>query len=101
MIRLDRGQGKYKVKIYESHILTYQGLNHAITDAGRLVELISKTDEREQATFINDYELEMRKRSGEEVALSEMNTIMLHDWDRFMSSPLVRQGMRPNAASKA
>lgn len=39
------------------------------------------------------YENEMRPRGGEEVRLSEANSIALHDWEKVMQSPSVNKGM--------
>ena len=43
---------------------------------------------------IEEYETEMVKRGGEEVALSGKNTAMLHDWEQVLKSPMVRQGLK-------
>jgi hypothetical protein len=72
----------------------YIGLNHAIADAGRIVELLSSPVKRSLKERIEDYEVEMRERGGQEVRLSELNTRMLHDWEGLMKSPLVTRGLR-------
>ena len=36
---------------------------------------------------------EMVRRGGEEVRLSTENTVFLHDWEKVMSSPLMRKGL--------
>ncbi|CAJ2508236.1 Uu.00g094220.m01.CDS01 [Anthostomella pinea] len=87
-----------------AHPMTYhrgQGLNHALADAGKLVELLSHANNttnttnphKSQADLITAYETEMRARAGAEVRLSEMNSIMLHDYARVSESPLMKQGM--------
>ncbi|KAI5924734.1 hypothetical protein F4810DRAFT_709309 [Camillea tinctor] len=81
-----------------AHPMTYQrgqGLNHALADAGKLVELLAQQHDgaSSQADLIHAYETEMRARAGEEVRQSEMNTAMLHDWPRVSQSPLLRQGL--------
>ncbi|KAI0600531.1 hypothetical protein F4775DRAFT_546312 [Biscogniauxia sp. FL1348] len=81
-----------------AHPMTYQrgqGLNHALADAGKLVELLAQRGDASQEDLIHAYEAEMRARSGEEVRQSEMNTAMLHDWSRVLQSPLLKRGLKP------
>lgn len=89
-----------------AHPMTYnrgQGLNHAIADAGELCKLLATGRaghgalsqlqlQQQQKTAIDAYETEMRKRGGEEVRLSEVNTRMLHNWDQVQASPIMRNG---------
>ncbi|KAI1504133.1 hypothetical protein F5X99DRAFT_416705 [Biscogniauxia marginata] len=83
-----------------AHPMTYhrgQGLNHALADAGKLVELLAKAEHdhcSSQEDLVRAYEAEMRARAGEEVRQSETNTAMLHDWSRVQQSPLLRRGMQ-------
>ncbi|KAK8065680.1 fad nad-binding domain-containing protein [Apiospora hydei] len=75
-----------------AHPMTYhrgQGLNHAIDDAGHIVKLLAKQGNRPLSAVIGEYEAEMRPRAGEEVRLSEMNSYMLHDWDKLSHSPFM------------
>ncbi|KAI1765921.1 FAD/NAD(P)-binding domain-containing protein [Hypoxylon sp. FL1150] len=79
-----------------AHPMTYhrgQGLNHSIADAFKLVELLANLDSKPQAELIDAYESEMRARGGEEVRLSEMNSLMMHDWAKIEQSPLVKRGV--------
>lgn len=69
-----------------------QGLNHSISDAGKLVTLLAS--EPEQKSAIEKYEDEMKARAGEEVRISVMNTAMLHDWEKVMKSPLMQAGLK-------
>ena len=39
----------------------------------------------------------MIARGGEDVRLSEMNTEMVHQWDKLMQSPLFQRGTKRNA----
>ena len=39
------------------------------------------------------YENEMRPGGGEEVRLSEANSIAMHDWEKVTQSPSVNKGM--------
>ncbi|KAI8960531.1 FAD/NAD(P)-binding domain-containing protein [Daldinia sp. FL1419] len=79
-----------------AHPMTYhrgQGLSHGLADVHNLVKLLSNPEGRSQAEIINEYENEMRPRAGEEVRLSEMNTIMLHDGSKASESPMVKIGV--------
>jgi hypothetical protein len=40
------------------------------------------------------YEEEMKKRAGEEVRLSVLNTTMLHDWAKVIESPVFKAGLK-------
>ena len=76
-----------------------QGLNHALKDSYELCKRIEgfwnsgnfSTESR--ATAIISYEDEMRRRGGEEVRLSEANSIAMHDWEKVMQSPSVNKGI--------
>lgn len=77
-----------------------QGLNHAITDALKLVQAIERHwhresgfDQEEGVKAIEGYENEMVTRTSEEVRLGEMNTVMMHDWARLKESPVMTRGM--------
>lgn len=35
----------------------------------------------------------MRVRGGEEVKLSEMNSLMVHDWAKVSESPIMKRGV--------
>lgn len=87
-----------------AHTMTYQrgqGLNHSISDAGKLVatirNILDSTQMQEEA--VADYEREMIERSGEEVRMSTKNTLMLHDWEKAIQSPVMRKGMHQQTAS--
>lgn len=72
-----------------------QGLNHSVSDGDKLVSLL--TSEKNQKSAIENYESEMRARAGEEVRVSVVNTIMLHDWEKVMKSPLMTAGLKKDA----
>ena len=79
------------------HPMTYQrgqGLNHSLTDAGQLRDALVRIESGEdRGNVIAAFEEEMIKRSGEEVRMSTMNTIMLHDWRKVMESPVFTKGL--------
>jgi hypothetical protein len=68
-------------------------LNHSITDAGKLVDVLTSDESISQVTAIEKYEAEMMARAGEEVRLSVMNTAMLHDWAKVLESPVMKAGL--------
>ncbi|KAI0016977.1 hypothetical protein F4780DRAFT_796889 [Xylariomycetidae sp. FL0641] len=92
-----------------AHPMTYhrgQGLNHALADAGHLVELLVTHHRKQHAgpksmqDLIARYEAEMRPRAGDEVRSSEQNTAMLHDWERVKASPLVNRALSKGSGTK-
>jgi 2-polyprenyl-6-methoxyphenol hydroxylase-like FAD-dependent oxidoreductase len=80
------------------HPMTYQrgqGLNHSITDAGKLREiLVQLQSEANQKELLTKFEEEMIARSGEEVRSSTTNTVMLHNWAKVMESPFFTKGLK-------
>ena len=86
-----------------AHPMTFQrgqGLNHAVTDSAKLCKAIvdcwnsSEGFLSGRAAAIAGYEKEMIARASEEVRLGEMNSKMLHDWELFQQSPVLRKGVR-------
>lgn len=73
-----------------------QGLNHAVCDAGNLLEAITSIakgqQNREEA--ITAYDEEMVKRGAAEVNLSVKNALMVHDWKKVMESPAMKVGIK-------
>ncbi|KAL4803138.1 hypothetical protein BDV18DRAFT_163198 [Aspergillus unguis] len=81
-----------------AHAMTYQrgqGLNHSVTDAGRLASAIKEfvSGQKSRHDAIEEYENEMIERAGGEVRMSTTNTEMVHDWDRVLKSPIMTSGM--------
>ncbi|KAH7379130.1 hypothetical protein DE146DRAFT_671945 [Phaeosphaeria sp. MPI-PUGE-AT-0046c] len=80
------------------HPMTFQrgqGLNHSITDAGKLRDaLVSIRDGASRGEMITAFEEEMIKRGGMEVREGNKNTKMLHDWEKVRMSPLFTQGVK-------
>ncbi|KAF2831692.1 FAD/NAD(P)-binding domain-containing protein [Ophiobolus disseminans] len=79
------------------HPMTYQrgqGLNHSVTDAGKLRDAIVRIGEGgDRKDVVDAFEEEMVKRGGMEVRDGNANTGMLHDWEKVRLSPLFRKGM--------
>ncbi|KAJ4989192.1 hypothetical protein SVAN01_05271 [Stagonosporopsis vannaccii] len=84
------------------HPMTYQrgqGLNHSVTDAGKLRDALVKIREgADRAAAMGEFEEEMVRRGGTEVRDGTANTDMLHDWERIKESPLFRKGMQKSNA---
>lgn len=84
------------------HPMTYQrgqGLNHSVTDAGKLRDALVKIQEGGiRKDVMGAFEEEMVKRGGTEVRDGTANTEMLHDWERIKESPLFKKGMRKTDA---
>jgi 2-polyprenyl-6-methoxyphenol hydroxylase-like FAD-dependent oxidoreductase len=78
--------------------MTYQrgqGLNHSVTDAGKLATAIGNfySGRKTRADAIRLYEEEMIARAGGEVRMSTTNTEMVHDWQKVLKSPIMTKGM--------
>jgi 2-polyprenyl-6-methoxyphenol hydroxylase-like FAD-dependent oxidoreductase len=95
--RWDNHAGRVTMLGDAVHPMTYQrgqGLNHSITDAGKLRDAlvgIARGGDREE--LIAGFEDEMVRRGGTEVADGTANTELLHDWERVRSSPLFQKGL--------
>ena len=72
-----------------------QGLNHGNADAAKLTEMLAAVSSGQKSSAelaVLEYEGEMIKRAGEEVAISKMNTEMVHEWEKLMGSPFMQRG---------
>ena len=82
------------------HPMTYQrgqGLNHSITDAGKLCDALAKIREGgDRKELVTAFEEEMITRGGGEVRDGTANTMLLHDWEKVQQSPFFTKGMRKN-----
>lgn len=102
--RWDNKGGRVTLAGDAAHPMTFQrgqGLNHAITDASKLCKTIKDIWQDSQgqnaetkARCIEEYESEMIKRGSDEVRLGEMNTKMLHDWEKVLQSPVLQKGLK-------
>jgi 2-polyprenyl-6-methoxyphenol hydroxylase-like FAD-dependent oxidoreductase len=79
------------------HPMTYQrgqGLNHSVTDAGKLREAVVKIREgADRKETIAAFEEEVIARGGGEVRDGTANTKLLHDWEKVQQSPFFTKGM--------
>jgi 2-polyprenyl-6-methoxyphenol hydroxylase-like FAD-dependent oxidoreductase len=84
-----------------AHVMTFQrgqALNHALTDATLLLAAAEGArdagwDAGVRAERTEAYEKEVRERTGEEVRLCEVNTEMVHDWEKVKLSPIWSKGL--------
>lgn len=74
-----------------------QGLNNAVHDAAYLGRALN--DHCENGKPLTDvvaaYEAEVVERGNEAVLSSGGNSVMLHDWEQLMNSPLFQHGAAP------
>ncbi|KAL4950094.1 hypothetical protein BDW69DRAFT_172860 [Aspergillus filifer] len=94
----DTHDGRVTLAGDAAHAMTYQrgqGLNHSITDAGRLVSSIKDfyNGKKSRVDAIDEYEKEMIERAGGEVRMSTTNTEMVHHWEKVLKSPIMTSGM--------
>ena len=98
----DNCDGRVTLAGDAAHPMTFQrgqGLNHALKDSYELCKRIegfwdsSGFSAEQRAEAITAYEDEMRQRGGEEVRLSEANSVAMHDWEKLMRSPSMNKGM--------
>lgn len=101
--RWDNQQGRVTLAGDAAHPMTFQrgqGLNHAIQDAYTVCKALESfwnggdftIEDRSAAMEV--YEEEMIARAGEEVRLSEENSVKMHEWSKVMESPSMRKGMQ-------
>lgn len=84
-----------------AHVMTFQrgqALNHAMADAVALTRAAVAArdagwDPAVRERGVATYEVEMRERAGEEVRLCDVNTAMVHDWEKAKLSPIWNRGL--------
>jgi len=71
-----------------------QGLNHCIADVANFVRAIIDVNEGRAtaAQAISAYDAELVKRGSDEVKTSRDNALLVHDFEKFMDSPVLKQG---------
>lgn len=71
-----------------------QGLNHGIADAANFVKALVAIKEGTQTkdAAIEEYNAELVKRGADEVSTSVKNALLVHDFEKFMDSPVLKQG---------
>ena len=98
-VPFDNRRGRITLAGDAAHPMTFhrgQGLNHAIADVDNLLKAILAVVGRDtievKSEAIFKYDHEVRQRGGNEVKVSKINSIMLHDWNSLMDSPLMKVG---------
>ncbi|CAD6593135.1 MAG: hypothetical protein ASARMPREDX12_006858 [Alectoria sarmentosa] len=96
----DNKQGSVTLAGDAAHPMTYhrgQGLNNAVHDAAYLGRALN--DHCENGKPLTDvlaaYEAEVVERGNEAVLSSGQNSVMLHDWEQLINSPLFQHGAAP------
>ncbi|THZ83713.1 hypothetical protein D6C84_04702 [Aureobasidium pullulans] len=99
--RWNNRDGRVSLAGDAAHPMTFQrgqGLNHALRDAFTMCKAIESfwnggnwTPEQ-RSKVIKEYEEEMIPRTGEEVRLSEKNSVAMHNW-KVKESPSMKKGM--------
>lgn len=94
----DNRNGRMTLAGDAAHVMTVQrgqGLNHSLTDALQLLEAIKKSRQggMKPVDAISEYEEKMITRAAEEVRLCTKNTAMLHNWELFLNSPVMKKGL--------
>jgi hypothetical protein len=51
-----------------------------------------KSGAKRQADAISEYDDELVKRGGGEVEMSRKNALLVHDFEKFMDSPVLKMG---------
>jgi 2-polyprenyl-6-methoxyphenol hydroxylase-like FAD-dependent oxidoreductase len=71
-----------------------QGLNHSIQDALGFIEAIDQVQQSKQspAAAISSYDAEVLKRGSDEVKISVQSAILVHDYEKLMNAPVMKQG---------
>ena len=89
-----------------AHAVTYhrgQGLNNCLNDAYNLVTGLIEVSKGEKTVdcFLTEYGEEVVDRGSAEVAMSKKQSMMLHEWEMFMNSPVMKMGTDPIRPPKA
>jgi 2-polyprenyl-6-methoxyphenol hydroxylase-like FAD-dependent oxidoreductase len=71
-----------------------QGLNHAIADVSGFVKAVVEVRDgrKGREVALEEYNAEVVKRGSDEVETSRRNALLVHDFEKFMESPVLRQG---------
>jgi 2-polyprenyl-6-methoxyphenol hydroxylase-like FAD-dependent oxidoreductase len=71
-----------------------QGLNHCIADAKNFVQAMVDVKEGRTAVAeaVSAYDAELVKRGSDEVETSRKNALLVHNFEKFMDSPVLKQG---------
>jgi len=69
-------------------------MNNATVDCAHFVTAIDKVNAGEEtmANAVSEYEKEVINRGTYEATLSRQLTLTIHQWDRFLGSPIMKYG---------
>ncbi|KAF2194145.1 FAD/NAD(P)-binding domain-containing protein [Zopfia rhizophila CBS 207.26] len=72
-----------------------QGLNNALQDASNFVSAIQDVDsgKRSLEEAVSEYDKEVLERGVLEMQISLKQTMLIHNWQTLMASPMVKMGM--------
>lgn len=76
-----------------------QGLNNAVLDSAKFVAAMVRVrdGEIELKDTVDAYDAEVLERGKAEMEVSLKQTLLIHDWETLMESPMVKMGMRQGA----
>jgi len=95
----DNHDGRVTLVGDAAHAMTYhrgQGLNNCLNDAENIVMgLVDvKNGKTSLPALVSRYDEEVVRRGAAEVELSRKQTVMLHDWNQFLNSPVMKIGTK-------
>lgn len=96
----DHHEGRVTLAGDAAHGMTYhrgQGLNNCFNDAAKFVAALVKVNTGKVCLgdAMQAYGEEVVDRGAAEVEMSKKQTMAVHDWDIFMESPVMKQGIAP------
>ena len=97
--RFDNHGGRVTICGDAAHPMTPhrgQGLNNALLDASNIVSALYSVADGEKSfqEAIDGYDAEMIQRGKLEMEVSYKQTMMVHNWDMVMDSPMAKYGTR-------
>jgi 2-polyprenyl-6-methoxyphenol hydroxylase-like FAD-dependent oxidoreductase len=71
-----------------------QGLNHCIADAKNFIQAMLDVKDGQKTAFeaVSTYDAELVQRGSDEVETSRKNALLVHNFEKFMDSPVLKQG---------
>jgi len=95
--RFDNHGGRVTICGDAAHPMTPhrgQGLNNALLDASNIVSALHSVADGEKSfqEAMDEYDAEMIQRGKLEMEVSYKQTMMVHNWDMVMDSPMVKYG---------
>ncbi|KAF2103127.1 FAD/NAD(P)-binding domain-containing protein, partial [Rhizodiscina lignyota] len=93
----DNHEGRITLAGDAAHAISFhrgQGMNNATVDCAHFVTAMDKVNAGEEtmANAVSEYEKEVISRGTYESSLSRQLTLTIHEWDRFLDSPIMKYG---------